>query len=77
MDTSMDAFINEFLDMSSCSNGEYTYPNKYGYPCGILNFLFSDEIILSGEEVNYQTEDGDSANVPKYLAQLLQIGEIN
>ena len=77
MDTSMDTFINEFLDMSSCSNGEYTYPNKYGYPCGILNFLFSDEIILSGEDVNYQTEDGDSTNVPKYLAQLLQIGEIN
>ena len=74
IEASMDSFVADVLDMSSCTNGEYNYPNKYGYPCGILDFTFGD-VLYEGTTTDYTMADGSVTTVPKYMAQILKIDQ--
>lgn len=63
--------LEDFMNMDSCANGEYGYPNKYGYPCDTVIFEIKDEVIIIGDEVDYELADGNVVNTVKYVAQLI------
>ncbi len=73
-DNSVYEHILHLMDMSSCSNGEYNYANKYGYPCDTMAFNTGD-VLYQGETSNLILDDGTTIEFPKYLAQLLKFEE--
>lgn len=58
-------------DSSTCAMGEYSYSNRYGYPCESpvkMEFTVGNQEV-AGDSIQYELGDGSVIELPKYILQ--------
>ena len=73
--SSAEAFLTKFYESdllglnSSCSNGTYSYPNRYGIPCEFTLFpdLGNDALFLGSKTIDFTFDDGTTEEFADYM----------
>ena len=74
--SSAEAFLTKFYESdllglnSSCSNGTYSYPNRYGIPCEFITLfpdLGNDALFLGSKTIDFTFDDGTTEEFADYM----------